>query len=160
MLEKLSLTGQSKHAVDDQMKGLSALFVDGEAIFIDNGAIHAKSRLERNIQFVKRADEVPNGRLIYGMWLTLHRFKSGQGYYGAAVFTLTIDDTLQIGYKDLSNHVNQMDHAVRGRIMLDPLPHELRDKIGGFLKAARLDLWQNAQPAFLTAFESTDLHDK
>ncbi len=50
-MEKLSLTGKSVHSTDDTLKGLSAVFVDGDRIFIDNGAIHAKSELERSVTF-------------------------------------------------------------------------------------------------------------
>lgn len=155
-MEKLSLTGKSKHSVDDQMKGLSALLVDGDQIFIDNGAIHAKSRVERGVQFVRDRAEVPNPRLILGLWITLHRYEHGQGYYGAMPFELWIDDEAQKGYKNLSEQVNNMDKAVRGQVQVSGLSASLRARIAEFLQSVRPDLWENAPATFLQAFLEPD----
>jgi len=154
--EKLSLTGKSKHSVDDQMKGLSALFVDGDEIFIDNGGIHAKSRIERGIQFVRTLEEVPNPKEVLGYWITLHRFETGQGFYGAMPFTMYVDSEAAIGYKNLSEQVNHMDKAVRGNVMTDQLSPELKKRIATFLKSVRADLWEHASEQFQNAFSTLD----
>lgn len=155
-MEKLSLTGKSKHAVDDQMKGLSALFVDGDQVFIDNGAIHAKSRLERGVTWVKTASEVVSGRMIQGIWITLHRFEHGQGYYGAMPFSLFIDENAHVGYKNLTEQVNHMDKAVRGTVKVDELDNETRLRIGSFLAMVREDLWTHASEEFRAAFSHNE----
>jgi YwhD family len=154
-MEKLSLTGKSKHAVDDQMKGLSALFLDGEHVLIDNGAIHAKSRLERGVTWVRTPQEIQNGRLIPGLWVTLHRFEHGQGYYGAMPFSLLIDEATQTGYKNLTEQVNHMDKAVRGNVNVDPFNDAQLLQISTFLKSIREDLWNNATKTFRDAFDSS-----
>jgi len=155
-MEKLSLTGKSKHSVDDQMKGLSALLIDGDQLFIDNGAIHAKSRVERGITFVKERSEVPNGHSILGLWITLHRFEHGQGYYGAMPFELFIDDEAKLGHKNLSQQVNHMDKAVRGNVDVSSIPVDVRLKISEYLKTVRADLWENAPDTFKSAFVDPD----
>ncbi|MCY0887602.1 MAG: YwhD family protein [Alicyclobacillaceae bacterium] len=151
-MQKLSLTGQSKHSTDEQLRGLSVLFVDGDDVFIDNGAIHGKSRLETGIKFVKDKSDVPNGRTILGLWLTLHRFPEGQGLYGAMPFELVIDDKAGLGYKNLAVQVNGMDKAVRGQVEVSALSPEQKQKILDYLRGVRSDLWDNAAPDFRTAF--------
>lgn len=153
-MQKLNLTGTSKHQTDDQMKGLSAIFMDGDNVFVDNGAIHAKSRIEAGIKFVANRDELPNPRHIYGLWITLKRQENGLGYTGAMPFDLWIDDEAKLGYKKLSEHVNQMDKAVRGQVDVSPLPAEVVAKFGEHLRKIREDLWNNAAESFRSAFSS------
>lgn len=151
-MEKLSLTGKSKHSTDDAMKGLSALFVDGDKVFVDNGAIHGKSGLEHGLTFVKTREEVKNPRLVWVFWITLHRFEGNvQGYYGAMPFQLWIDEEAKVGYKSLSDQVNKMDKAVKGTIDLTAVPHDIREQVRAFLEKIRADLWENASPSFRTA---------
>ncbi|MCF8565369.1 YwhD family protein [Alicyclobacillus tolerans] len=151
-MEKLSLTGKSKHNTDESMRGLSAVLVNGNDIFIDNGAIHAKSRLERGLTYVKRREEIENAREVIGFWITLHRFDQGQGYYGAMPFRLYIDEAAQKVYKSLAEQVNGMDKAVHGQVQVEDVPQEVRTRVGEFLKTVRSDLWEQAQDTFRTAF--------
>ncbi|GMA62237.1 YwhD family protein [Alicyclobacillus fastidiosus] len=153
-MQKLNLTGTSKHQTDDQMKGLSAIFVDGDEVFVDNGAIHAKSRLEVGVKFVPSLDEVPNPRRVEGVWVTLKRQESGLGYTGAMPFELWIDSANKLGYKKLSDHVNQMDKAVRGQVDLSRMSSEAIQKVGQYVQTIRPDLWENATDAFRSAFSS------
>lgn len=154
-MEKLQLTGKSKHNVDDSMKGLSAVLIDGDGIFIDNGAIHAKSRLEKGITFVKTQQEVPNGREVLGFWITLHRFDGKQGFYGAMPFSIWIDADAQLGYKSLAHQVNGMDRAVKGQIDVTGVSDDVMRRVGEFLQKLRPDLWENAAPEFRAAFHTS-----
>ncbi|MBX5436015.1 MAG: YwhD family protein [Alicyclobacillaceae bacterium] len=152
-MEKLNLTGQSKHATDDAMRGLSAVLVDGDEVFVDNGAIHGKSRLERGIRFVQSREEVPHPRPVRGFWITLRRGQGGaQGYHGAAAFTLYIDSAAQVGYKSLSEQVNGMDKAVKGKVDVAGVPADVRRRVGLFLQQIRPELWDNASDEFRSAF--------
>jgi len=160
-MEKLSLTGKSNHGegVDDTMRGISALIVDGKEIYIDNGAMHAKSRVERGIQFAKTKEEVENPRLVWVIWLTLHRFaERGQGYYGFQPFALWIDSNTAKGYKSLAESVNRMDKAVKGQVDIMPfdgIPGTVK-LLGEFLIAKRLDLWENAEESFRQNFPQSN----
>jgi hypothetical protein len=154
-LEKLSLTGKAGHgAGDETLRGLSAVLIDGDDVFIDNGAIHAKSRVEREIRFLKSLDEVPNPRLVWGFWVTLKRREGGvQGFHGIMPFQLHIDQDAKLGYKNLAQHVNHMEKAVKGHADLTGVPDAVRDKLQRFLQSVRPDLWENAAETFLQAFE-------
>lgn len=152
-MEKLSLTGKAKHSTDDAMKGLSALFVDGDKVFVDNGAIHAKSELERGLTFVKSIEELHDPRLVWVFWITLHRFEGNvQGYYGAMPFELWIDEAGTHAYKSLADQVNKMEKAVKGTVDLAAIQPDVRNKAHTFLSSIRSDLWEHASPAFREAF--------
>ncbi|MCL6446507.1 MAG: YwhD family protein [Alicyclobacillus sp.] len=151
-MEKLSLTGSSKHGTDDALRGLSAVLVDGSNVFVDNGAIHGKSCVERDIRFVKTVDEVPNPRTIWAFWITLHRFEAGQGYYGAMPFRLLVDSDAKLGYKSLAEEVNGMEKAVKGQVETTGVPSAVVAQVGQFLRTIRPELWTNAAEAFRNAF--------
>ncbi|MCL6453604.1 MAG: YwhD family protein [Alicyclobacillus sp.] len=154
-MEKLGLTGRNNHSTDDSMRGLSAVFIDGDNIFIDNGAIHGKSSLERGITFVRSKDELTHPRHIWVVWITLKRnADKAQGYHGAMPFSLWIDDAAKQGYKSLAEQVNKMDKTVKGTVDVVELPPDVRAKLGTFLQSFS-DLWQHAQPQFRAAFAQT-----
>lgn len=121
-------------------------------MFVDNGAIHAKSRVEMGIKFVEDKDAVPNPRHISGLWITLKRTPTGMGYNGAMPFELWIDAAAKLGYKKLSEQVNNMDKAVRGNVDLSRYSPEIIAKFGAFLESYRTDLWDNAPEPFRNAF--------
>ncbi|MCL6515437.1 YwhD family protein [Alicyclobacillus sp.] len=151
-MEKLNLTGQSKHSSDDALRGLSAVFVDGDRVFIDNGAIHAKSNLERGLRFVKTREEVPNPREVWVFWITLRRNPEGQGYNGAMPFCLWVDEAAGVGYKSLAEQVNKMEKAVKGQVDLAGVPDAVVRHVASFLHSLRPDLWEHASEAFRSAF--------
>ncbi len=157
-MELLRLTSRPKPSADNQMRGMSAVIVDGDRVFVDNGAIHAKSGIERGIRFVNNRDEVPNPRRAWICWVTLHRFDAPdgqgkvQGYYGLQAFPIDIDGEAKVGYKSLAESVNKMDYAVKGRVDIRNMPEKDRIRLRDFLKGLRPDLWQAASPEFLSAF--------
>lgn len=137
------------------MKGLSAVFMDGAEVFVDNGAMHAKSRLEIGVKFLTNRDEIPNARHIQGLWISLKRHEGGLGYAGAMPFELWIDDEAKAGFKSLTQHVNQMDKAVRGQVDVSSLDTTVITTFSKFLKDTRPDLWEHASAAFRTAFDDS-----
>jgi hypothetical protein len=155
-VEKLGLTGSSKHGVDDSMKGLSALFIDGERVFIDNGAIHAKSHFEKSLSFVKELSEIQVTKEVWVFWITLHRFDTPegkvQGYYGAMPFCIYVDEKTGQAYKNLAEQVNKMEKAVKGQVDLTKVPEDVRTKAAEYLKKVRPDLWEHAGESFRKAF--------
>jgi hypothetical protein len=161
-VEQLRLTSRPTHSTDNQLRGMSAVIIDGDSVFVDNGAIHAKSGIERGIRFVQRPEEVPEPRRAWICWVTLHRFDADdgqgkvQGYYGLQVFPVDIDAKAKIGYKSLAESVNKMGYAVKGKVDISPLPSAERRRLGEFLRGLRPDLWEHANPAFRAAFSTTD----
>ncbi|ASS76192.1 hypothetical protein CIG75_15420 [Tumebacillus algifaecis] len=142
---ELNLTGRDKHSTPDELQNLSAVMIHGDDIFVDQGAIHGKSRLERGIDFraAKGPEDVPNGEKIAVIWVTLKTYEAGRGFSGIASAELVIDFPHGIGYKAMGPLVNQMDRAVKGRVDVSNLTSEQKAKLADFLQQLRADLWAN-----------------
>lgn len=151
---ELNLTGQTGHGTPDEFASLSAVIMDGESIFVDNGAIHGKSRVERGIQFgAKSPDQIPNGRRVIVIWVTLKRGETGMGYGGmCASIPFSINAEAKLGYKSLPDQVNKMSAALQGKIQLDVLTTEEKARLSAFLKEFRNgELWNNTHLDVLAA---------
>ncbi|TCP55419.1 YwhD-like protein [Tumebacillus sp. BK434] len=142
---ELNLTGRDKHSTPDELQNLSAVMIHGDEIFVDQGAIHGKSRLERGIDFraARSAEDVPNGEKVAVVWVTLKTYEKGRGFSGIASAELVIDFAHGIGYKAMGPLVNQMDRAVKGRVDVSNLTAEQKAKLAAFLQQLRADLWEN-----------------
>ena len=146
---ELSLTAKSGHDTPDEFASLSAVLLDGESVFVDNGAIHGKSRVERGIQFgAKTAEEIPNGRRVSVVWVTLKKGEGGMGFNGiCAAIPFRIDAEAKLGYKSLPDQVNKMGDAMQGAIKLETLETGEIRKLAHFLKEFRGgELWNNSRP--------------
>ena len=145
-MEKLSLTGTGKHDTPDELSTLSAIVIDGETIAVDNAAIHGKGKFERKITFQRKVEDVPNGRRIELIWVTLRKRDGALGYSGVGGSSVLIDDEQGVGYKNLADQVNKMDGAMKGRIMLDDMPEQERDRLLVYMRDLRPELWEHANP--------------
>jgi hypothetical protein len=144
LMENLSLTGRTKHDTPDELQSLSVIQIDGDEIFIDNGAIHGKSRLERGVDFrsFMKPEDVPNARRIPEVWVTLRRTENGMGYFGVCAAEIWVNDQQQ-GYKSMAQLVNSMDGAMKGKVDVKSLTPEQREKVVAYLQQFRGDLWTN-----------------
>ncbi|MFC4766104.1 YwhD family protein [Effusibacillus consociatus] len=152
---ELNLTAKSGHDTPDDFASLSAVVIDGDSVFVDNGAIHGKSRVERGIQFgATSPNQIPNGRRVCVIWVTLKKGDTGMGYNGiCAAIPFRIDAEAKLGYKSLPDQVNKMTDAMKGSIKLDMLELEEREKLANFLKEFRGgELWNNSRPEVKAAF--------
>jgi hypothetical protein len=143
-MESLNLTGRTKHDTPDELQSLSVIQIDGDQIFIDNGAIHGKSRLERGVDFrsFMKPEDVPNARRIPEVWVTLRRTENGMGYFGICSAEIWINDEQQ-GYKSMAALVNHMDGALKGKVDVKNLTPEQKEMLVGYLQEFRADLWEN-----------------
>lgn len=153
---ELNLTAKVGHGTPDDFASLSAVIIDGDSVFVDNGAIHGKSRVERGIQFgAKSPDQIPNGRRVLVVWVTLKRSENGMGYNGmCAAIPFRIDAEAKLGYKSLPDQVNKMGDAMKGAIKLGTLEPEEKEKLAAFLCEFQAgELWNNARPEVRAALE-------
>jgi len=103
------------------LSNLSSIIIDEGEAYIDQGAIHAKSKIERGIKFTTNRDEVPNGRKCWVVWVAVAR-DGGEPYYGGvSACEMRIDAEEKKGWKILADHVNKMDYALKRRFILDGL---------------------------------------
>ncbi|GAB2698079.1 YwhD family protein [Paenibacillus thermoaerophilus] len=103
------------------LSNLSSIIVDGDEAYVDLGAIHAKSKVERGIKFTTNKDEVPNGRRCFVVWVYVVKSEDSSYYAGVTSCEMSIDSEAKKGWKILADHVNRMDYALKRRFMLENL---------------------------------------
>jgi hypothetical protein len=128
---------------------LSSVIIDGSEAYIDMGAIHAKSRVEKGIKFTMNRDDVPNGRKCWIVWVVVGRTEQDEKFYsGVTVCEMSVDAEARRGFKILADHVNRMDYALKGRYMLDGLSGAEQAALRNVLIENSADMW-NQSPAVL-----------
>jgi hypothetical protein len=103
------------------LSNLSSIIIDGDEAYVDVGAIHAKSRVEKRIKFSTNKEDVPNGRKCWIVWVAVDRKEDGAYYAGVTVCDILVDEEAGRGYKILADHVNQLDRALKRRYILEGL---------------------------------------
>ncbi|HEY0826676.1 MAG TPA: YwhD family protein [Bacilli bacterium] len=103
------------------LSNLSSIIIDGDEAYIDIGAIHAKSKVEKGIKFTMNKEEVQGGRKCWIVWVAVGRKEEGQYYAGVTACEMLVDTEARKGWKILADHVNKMDYALKRRIILDGL---------------------------------------
>jgi hypothetical protein len=121
----------------------SAIIEDGKA-YIDLGAIHARSAVEKGIKFTTNREEVPNGKRCWIVWVASGRNENGAFYKGATACEMLIDREARKGFKILADHVNRMDYAMKRRYMLEPLNEEEKASLKKLLMEHNLKMWENS----------------
>ncbi|MRX71120.1 hypothetical protein GJU40_02910 [Bacillus lacus] len=128
------------------LDNVSPVFVDieeGEA-FIDIGAMHARSTVEKGIKFLKTKEEVPNGKPYWLVWVTVDRKQEGPYYAGVTACEMTVDRSIRRGYKSLPEHVNKMDKSIKRHIMVNFMDETSKRILSDFLKNHNADMWNNS----------------
>jgi hypothetical protein len=116
---KVNHKGFGAGAID--LSNVSSVIIDGEEAYLDMGALHAKSRVEKGIKFSTNKEDVPNGRKCWIVWVAVDRTEEGSYYAGVTACEMLVDSEAKRGWKILADHVNKMDHAMKRRIVVDGL---------------------------------------
>ncbi|MCM3491708.1 YwhD family protein [Alkalihalophilus marmarensis] len=129
------------------LDNVSPIFVDpaeGEA-FVDMGALHARSAVEKRIKFLPDKEKVPNGKLYWLVWVTI-QYKDSKPYYaGVAGCEMTVDTEIRRGYKSLPEHVNKMDKSLKGKILVDDMDQKSKKILADFLKSHNEAMWNHSE---------------
>ncbi|WP_159881882.1 YwhD family protein [Paenibacillus puerhi] len=123
---------------------LSSVIIDGDEAYLDAGALHAKSKVEKGIKFVLNKDEVPNGRTCWIVWVAVDFREDGKYYAGVTSCEMTVDPEARRGWKILADHVNRMDYALKRRIMLDNLGAKEKELLKTFLIDNDSEMWERS----------------
>ncbi|MEI2377508.1 YwhD family protein [Priestia megaterium] len=125
------------------LENISPVFVcpSDEEVFVDIGAMHARSVVEKGIKFLPNKDEVPNGKLYWLVWVTIDRKQEGPCYAGMTACEMTVDREIRRGYKSLPEHVNKMDKSLKRRIMVEEMDNKSKDLLREFLKSHNEEVW-------------------
>jgi hypothetical protein len=125
---------------------VSPVFVDieeGEA-FIDIGAMHARSAVEKGIKFLANKEEVPNGKPYWLVWVTVDRGEGGAYYAGVTACEMTVDREARRGYKSLPEHVNRMDKSIKRHIIVGHMDAKSKGILQGFLQKHDEGMWERS----------------
>ncbi|MBE7105288.1 hypothetical protein FT637_20300 [Bacillus cereus] len=128
------------------LENISPVFVDvlEKNAFVDIGAMHARSTVEKGIKFLMNKDEVPNGKPFWLVWVTIERTPNGAYYAGVTACEMTVDREIRRGYKSLPEHVNKMDKSLKRHIMIDHMDESSKKVLGTFLKEHNEAIWNES----------------
>jgi hypothetical protein len=126
------------------LSALSSVIIEDDKAYIDIGAIHAKSAVEKGIKFSTNKEDVPNGKPYWIVWVTVDRNEQGAFYAGITACDMLVDREARRGYKILADHVNKMDYALKRRIIVDGLNDKEKQALRNLLIEHNEKFWENS----------------
>lgn len=155
-LNIISNEDKSKHkgfgAGSIDLNSMSPVIIDGGEAYIDIGAMHAKSKVEKGIKFSMNRDDVPNGRQVWIVWVAVDRSPEGQFYGGLTACEMWIDTEARRGWKILADHVNRMDYALKRKVLLEGLSPEQKRLLKQLLLDTNEQWWERSPEYVKDAF--------
>ncbi|MEW9671277.1 YwhD family protein [Ammoniphilus sp. 3BR4] len=133
------------------LSNVSSIIIEGEEAYIDLGALHAKSKVEKGIKFTTNKDEVPNGKKSFIVWVAADRNEQGPYYAGVTSCEMLVDREARRGWKILADHVNRMDAAMKRKVMLDNLDASEKAALKKLLMENNPTMWENSSDALKEA---------
>ncbi len=103
------------------LNAISSVIIEEDRAYIDLGAIHGRSAVEKGIKFSANRADVPNGKRTWIVWVATDRNTKGPYYAGVTACEMLIDREARRGYKLLPEHVNKMDNAMKRRYIVEGL---------------------------------------
>ncbi|MFB9279617.1 YwhD family protein [Cohnella cellulosilytica] len=123
---------------------VACVIIDEGVAYIDVGAMHAKSKIEKGIRFSPDKANVPNGRPAWIVWVAVDRNESGSYYAGAASCEMLIDTEARRGWKVLPEHVNRLDASIKRKYMLDNIGPAEKEALRKLLVEHNEEWWNNS----------------
>ncbi|MFD2707159.1 YwhD family protein [Salibacterium lacus] len=115
--------------------------------FIDMGALHARSEIEKKVKFSADKEDVPEPKLYWLVWVTVDH-KDGQPCYTGVGACETLvensDKRIRKGYKSMPEHVNNMDKSMKGKLAVDHMDDHSKYILGEFLKGFSKEYWDHS----------------
>lgn len=128
------------------LDNIAPVIVDIEAgeAYVDMGAMHARSQIEKRIKFTPNREDSPNGKPYWLVWVTIERKSDGPYYHGVTACEMKVDTETRRGYKNLAEHVNKMDKSLKGKIMVEHMDEKSKQILGSFLKNHNVEIWKRS----------------
>jgi hypothetical protein len=123
---------------------VSCIIIDEGEAYIDVGAMHAKSKIEKGIKFSPDKENVPNGRSAWIVWVAVDRNEGGTYYAGATSCEMLIDTEARRGWKILADHVNRLDASLKRKYMLDNIGEVEKTALRKLLMEHNLEWWDHS----------------
>lgn len=139
---KVKHRGYGAGSID--LSNVASIILDGDACYIDDGALHARSKVEKGIRFSPDPSTVPNGRKVWLIWVAVDRNESGSFYGGLTACEMSIDSEARRGWKILVDHVNRMDAAMKRRVMVENLNDQEKGLLRNMLINHNQEMWNRS----------------
>ena len=137
------------------LNSLSSVLIDPDNhVFVDMGALHAKSEVERGIRFSPDKETVPGGKPYWVVWVAMERNDQGPAIVGLTASEMWIDRENRKGWKVLPDHVNAMDKALKRRFHLYHMPEDKKRALRDFLQSVHPQAWENSCDDLKALFET------
>lgn len=133
---------------------VACVIIDQGEAYIDVGAMHAKSKIERGIRFSPNKEDTPNGRPAWVVWVAVDRGEEGSYYAGVASCEMLIDTEARRGWKVLPDHVNRLDAALKRKIMLDNIGPAEKAALKKLLISHNAEWWERSSDALKEQLDS------
>lgn len=119
--------------------------VENETAFVDMGALHARSEVEKRVKFTPNKEEVPEGgRPYWVVWVAVGRNDQGPYYAGVAACEMIVNKEARRGYKNLAEHVNNMDKALKHKIVVKHMDDKSKRTLKTFLQNHNQEMWERS----------------
>jgi hypothetical protein len=145
ILSNKSTTHEAYYTGTLNLSNLSSVLIDEDHAKIDLGLIHAKSVVERGIRFTSNPEEVSQGKPYWIVWIAIDRAEHGPYYAGVTACSMIVDKEKRKGWKNLAEHVNRMDDALKRRIQLTQLGDREKAALKKLLIEHNPEMWENSK---------------
>ena len=128
---------------------------DGK-VAADPGALHGRSELESQVEWVPRRELVGDGQSCWVVWVAVELDAANQPvrYKGVSVCELFVNAQTRRGYKNLAESVNRMAEAMRGGVDVSRLTPQTRASVKQRLVAIGRELWERSPESLRQVLES------
>ncbi|QGH36386.1 hypothetical protein GI584_21085 [Gracilibacillus salitolerans] len=128
------------------LENISPVIIDPneDRAFVDMGAMHARSEVERRVKFLPNKEDVPNGKLYWIVWVTVERGEIGPYYHGVTGCEIRVDRSIKRAYKSMPEHVNHMDKSMKGHMIVDHMDEKSQKLLADFLREFDPVMWKNS----------------
>ncbi|WP_164667543.1 YwhD family protein [Virgibacillus doumboii] len=129
------------------LENMSSVIIDPneDRAFVDMGAMHARSEVERRVKFLPNKEEVPNGKLYWIVWVTVEKGEDGPYFAGVAGSELRVDRSIKRAYKSMPEHVTHMEKSLKGKIRVEHMDDHSKKLLKDFLADFEGgEMWKNS----------------
>ncbi|WP_312040089.1 YwhD family protein [Macrococcoides bohemicum] len=130
------------------LDNVAPVFIDvaEKKAFIDIGAMHARSEVEKRVKWVtdKSETEGPDQKEYWLVWVTTERAEVGPYYAGATACYMAVNKERKRGYKVMAEHVNMMDKSMKHKFILDQIGDDNKEVLKDFLMHHNPEMWNNS----------------
>ncbi len=128
------------------LENVTPVFIDIEEknAFIDIGAMHAKSAVEKGIKFTTNREDSEGGKPYWLVWVTIDFKEDGPYYAGVTACEMVVNREKRRGYKILADHVNRMDKSMKRKILVDFMDDTSKQVLTEFLQTHNQEMWDRS----------------